>query len=353
MMPLITANLKELKHNADYILNKAKSQGVQVAAVTKVFCAQKELAQALVGMGFPMLADARAQNLKRLVDLAPRLSLRISDPEQAEEVVQNSEVSLQSTREAIKALGLAARKLNKAHKVILMIDLGDLREGIYFTNQEAIRATAHAVIQEEGLTLEGVGTNLTCFGGILPDQKNLGVLLDIARDLRQYFALELPLVSGGNSSSLRLLFEGNLPKGINHLRIGEGLLLGMDTATGQPFPQLSQKVFTLKARLVEVYDKPSKPEGSTGPNAFGETVFFEDKGEMRRGILALGRQDTDPDSLTCLDDRVQILGASSDHLLVDVSSTDYQVGDVLEFTPGYGALLKAYTSDYVSKSIHL
>lgn len=350
-MPEIRADLRELKHNADYILDKAEQYGVQIAAVTKVFCAQSGIADALVDFGFPMLADARIKNLNRLPIALPRLSLRISDPKKAEDVVRNSEVSLQSTKEAVKALGQAARKLNKEHKIILMIDLGDLREGIYYTNTKEIQDTARAVIREEGLVLEGVGANLTCFGGILPDQKNLGILLDIAKDLRQNLCVPLPLVSGGNSSSLHLLFEGRLPKGINHLRVGEGLLLGMDTATGIPFPQLSQAVFTQYAALVEASVKLSKPEGRTGPNAFGETVSFLDHGSMRRGILALGRQDTDPDRLNPRDKRVSIIGASSDHLLVDLKDSPYQVGDNLAFIPGYGALLKAYTSEYVSKSL--
>ncbi len=350
MMPMIQADLRALKHNADYILDAAKKQGVQTAAVTKVFCANRPIVDALLNFGFPMLADARTQNLQRLPAAVPRLSLRISAPDDAENVVASSELSLQSSLPAIKALGAAAHKLNKVHKVILMMDLGDLREGIPYTNTQEIRDAARAVIHEEGLVLEGVGTNLTCFGGILPDERNLGILLDIASDLRQTFSVPLPLVSGGNSSSLHLLFEGRLPKGVNHLRVGEGLLLGMDTATGKPFPQLSQTVFTQYAALVEAFIKPSKPEGSTGPNAFGEMVAFEDFGPMQRGILALGRQDTDPERLTPIDSSVSIIGASSDHLLLDLKDSPYQVGDVLGFTPGYGALLKAYTSEYVAKS---
>ena len=195
-----------------------------------------------------------------------------------------------------------------------------------------------------------MGTNLTCFGGILPDAQNLGVLLEIAADLRRQLGIPLPLVSGGNSSSLHLLLAGKLPSGINHLRLGEGLMLGMDTSDGTPIQQLSQQVFTQFARLVEVYDKPSKPIGKAGPNAFGEEVFFEDLGPMRRGILAIGRQDTDAEGLTPLDARIKVLGASSDHLIVDLNKApDLKVGDVLGFTPGYGALLKAYTSTYIHK----
>ncbi len=348
--PMISAQLGKIKDNAAYILKACEKHGVTLAAVTKVVCAEGPVVQALVEAGVPMLADARALNLARLPGGTPRLSLRLSDPLLAEETVREADYSLQSGMEAILALGQAAKKLQKRHRVILMIDLGDLREGLYHRDMDNILKTAQAVKDEPFLELAGTGTNLTCFGGILPDEHNLGLLLDITMRLREALDLPIPLISGGNSSSLHLLFEGKLPQGINHLRVGEGLLLGMDTAVGKPFPQLHQDAFTLSARLIEVKEKPSKPEGSTGPNAFGEYVTFPDLGPMRRGILAIGRQDTDADGLTPRDERVKIIGASSDHLIVDLTGApDYQVGDLLSFTPDYGALLKAYTSAYVTK----
>ncbi|MDD4080759.1 MAG: alanine/ornithine racemase family PLP-dependent enzyme [Eubacteriales bacterium] len=346
--PCIIANLAKIKENARYILAACEKSGVTLAAVTKVVCAHEPIVEALIEAGVLMLADARAQNLARLPRTLPRLSLRPSDPMMADETIENSEYSLQSEVKTISALGLAARGLEKQHGVILLIDLGDLREGLYHRDREGIMDLARAVSREPWLKMEGVGTNLTCFGGILPDDHNLGALIEIAQTLRRELNLPIPIVSGGNSSSLHLLFEGRLPAGINHLRVGEGLLLGRDTAHGRPFPFLHQDAFTLAASLVEVQDKPSKPEGTSGPNAFGEYVEFPDLGPMRRGILAIGRQDTDAEGLHPKDERVKILGASSDHLIVDLSrAPEYQVGDALAFTPDYGALLKAYTSPYV------
>lgn len=349
-MPMIQANTDIIKQNAKIILDACHRQGVQLAAVTKVFCGEPAIAQALLDAGVDMLADARVQNLEKLPCSKPRLLLRITDPDQAEDVVSFSDYSLQSSPQAIVALGKAARKLKKQHQVILMVDLGDLREGVFYQDEAGILDMASLIVNQEGLILAGIGCNLTCFGGILPDEENMGVLLRWAEEIQARFGIPLPIVSGGNSSSLHLLFDGKLPKGINHLRVGEGLLLGMDTSVGKPFPQLNQGAFTQFARLVEVYKKPSKPVGKTGPNAFGEEVFFEDHGPMVRGILAIGRQDTDQEGLSPLDDRVQVLGGSSDHLLVDLTNApEYKVGDVLAFSPNYGALLKAYTSPYVAK----
>ncbi len=350
-MPLIRADLGELKRNAGVLLNACHVRGVTLAAVTKAVCADPVILSALAGAGVILMADSRVQNLARVPDNIHRMLLRVADPFEAEEVVRCSEYSLQSGTEAIRALGAAARKLKRTHQIVLMIDLGDLREGILYSDEARILETAGEAAREEGLELAGVGTNLTCFGGILPDERNLGLLIGIAEKIRKAFRIPLPIVSGGNSSSLHLLLEGRLPAGVNQLRIGESLLLGTDTSCGEPFPQLSQRVFTVSARLVEVQDKPSRPVGSTGPNAFGEPVSFPDLGPMRRGILAIGRQDTDPQSLFPLDQDIRVLGASSDHLIVDLThAKPYRVGDVLDFTPGYGALLKAYTSPYVRKT---
>lgn len=348
--PAIVADLGKLKQNAQAVLAHCKKYGVSLAAVTKVFCADAPLVAALDACGPDFFADSRLENLERIDTDKPRLLLRIADSGQADAVVRLAQYSLQSEAAAIRALGAAAQAQQKRHQVILMIDLGDLREGLYVEDETAILRAAQAVVDQPWLALAGVGTNLTCFGGIIPDRQNLGRLCAVARQLRQTSGLPVPIVSGGNSSSLSMLFAGALPEGVNNLRIGEGLLLGRDTAIGQPFAFLHQDVFTLRARLVEVQIKPSHPVGQTGPNAFGEEVRFADEGLMRRGILAVGRQDTDAEGLTPRDARIRILGASSDHLLVDLTrANDIGLGDTLSFGVSYGALLRAYTSAYIKR----
>ena len=91
-------------------------------------------------------------------------------------------------------------------------------------------------------------------------------------------------------------------------------------------------------------------QGCGGANAFGEHPTFESQGDQIRGICKIGRQDTVADGLTPRDGDIKIIGASSDHLIVDLThAREYRVGDVLEFTPDYGALLRAYTSAYVAR----
>ena len=350
--PRLIVHVDRFRQNVRTVAGWCRQKGISVAYVTKCTLADPVLCQAAQEEGVALFADSRLLNLARLPEGLPRLMLRIGCPEEADEIVAQANISLQSEVSTIRALGRAARAQGKKHRVVLMIDLGDLREGVYFENSEGILSAAEAVVKESSLELYGVGTNLTCFGGIVPSPQNLGVLVDIADDLRRRFTLPLPFVSGGNSSSLPLLLSGGMPDGVTNLRVGESILLGTDTAHGGPLSGLRQDAFTLEAKLVEVQKKPSRPVGESSLNAFGERVSFEDRGEMVRGICAVGRQDVDIDGLRPLDEGVQILGGSSDHLLVDLSRCPHlQPGDALRFAPSYGALLRLYTSPFV-KTVH-
>ena len=348
--PRITADLTKIKHNIEMLLSLCGENGVSIAAVTKVVCADERIVRVLEDSGVAQLADARTENLARLDTQKPKLLLRAPAPQEAEETVALADISLVSEIETIRALGKAARETGKTHQIILMIDLGDLREGLLFLEREAIYRAADAAKEETGVSLIGVGTNLTCYGAIIPDETNLGELCRIADELRARTGLPIPIVSGGNSSSLGLLKRGMVPEGINHLRLGESIFLGNDTAACRVMNGLYGDAFTLSTRLIEVQRKPSVPIGESGANAFGEHPTFESQGDQIRGICKIGRQDTVADGLTPRESDIKIIGASSDHLIVDLTNAkDYRVGDILDFTPDYGALLRAYTSAYVAR----
>ncbi|MEM3250484.1 MAG: alanine/ornithine racemase family PLP-dependent enzyme, partial [Thermoplasmata archaeon] len=65
-----------------------------------------------------------------------------------------------------------------------------------------------------------------------------------------------------------------------------------------------------------------------------------DRGIRKRAILAIGKQDIEFDHLIPLDKDVQILGGSSDHMVVDVNESEYEVGDIIQFYPFYPSILK-------------
>lgn len=349
MNPKITINLDKLQHNAEQMVKLCETAGVKLSAVTKGFCAKPQAAAAILKGGVTSLADSRIENLRKFQPLtAEKILLRIPMISQAEEVVWFSDISMNSQWVTIQALNEAAKHRGVNHGIILMADLGDLREGVF--SEKAFYELAKKASRLSNVEVKGIGTNLTCFGAIIPDEENLGRLTTMADETANILGKPLEFVSGGNSSSIYLLQEGKLPKGINHLRIGEGILLGTESAYGAKIPNMHYDVFQLVAEVVEVERKPSMPIGTIGKDAFGNIPLFEDKGMRTRAIVAVGKQDFATHNIKPLLKDIEILGASSDHLLLDVteSNREYKVGDEITFSLSYGAMLALNTSHYVS-----
>lgn len=349
--PAIKIDLEKLKHNTGVLVEKCGRLGIDVVPVTKVYCGMPEIARASVAAGAKMLADSRIENIKKLKDIeVPKVLLRIPMLSQVEEVVRYVDISLNSEYEVIKALSEKALELGKVHKIILMIDLGDLREGEW--NETAVEF-AGRIMELKGVRLVGVGTNLTCYGAVIPSPENLGLLVSLAEEIEKKYNIKLEIISGGNSSSIHLIEKNQIPGRVNQLRLGESIVLGTESAYGERIEGTYGDVFTYMAEIIELKEKPSVPTGETGMDAFGEKPVFVDRGIRKRAILASGRQDIKFDGITPRDKGAIVLGASSDHLIIDVSDCvkDYKVGDIMEFDMSYGALLAAFTSEYVAKVI--
>lgn len=348
--PRVEVDLGKIRHNTKAIVDKCNKYGIKVAGVTKVFCADSKIAKALVEGGVEYLADSRVQNLKKLRDISiPKILLRLPMISEVDEVVDYADISLNSELETVKALSKKAIEKNKKHKVILMVDLGDLREG--FFKEEEIYDNVAEILNLKGISLIGIGTNLTCYGGVIPRNENLTRLARIAKNIEERYSIKLEIVSGGNSSSLHLLYEGKIPEGINMLRLGESLVLGRETAFGENIIDTYNDAFKLVVEAIEIKEKPSVPIGEIGMDAFGNKPTFTDRGIRKRMICAIGRQDVDLSNIEPIDKDIIILGGSSDHLLLDVtdSKIEYKVGDKVEFKLSYGSILSTMTSEYVDK----
>ncbi|EOD01389.1 ornithine racemase Orr [Caldisalinibacter kiritimatiensis] len=350
--PKIRISLKKIKYNTKRLVTLSSKYGIKIAGVTKVFCAYPKIAKALVEGGVEYLADSRIENLKKIRDIdVPKMLLRLPMISQAEKVVELSDVSLNSELATIKELSKKALEKGKQHKIILMIDLGDLREGIF--EEEEIFDTVEIIMKLNGVKLIGIGTNLTCYGGVMPSKDNLGRLTNIARKIESKFKTKLDIISGGNSSSIYLMEKGDIPEGINQLRLGESIILGRETAYGENIEDTYSDCFKLIVEIIEIKEKPSVPIGEIGMDAFGNKPTFEDKGIRKRAICAIGKQDVNIDDITADDTNIEILGASSDHLILDItdSTKDYKVGDKVTFNLAYGGILSSMTSEYVHKEI--
>lgn len=349
--PRLEIHLNKIKENAGYINNLLMNKGIETVGVTKGFCAIPEIATALSQGGIRKFGDSRIENLKTLCQSGiegEKILIRLPMVSEAYEVIKWADTSVNSEIETIKVLSEEAEKHNKVHNIILMVDVGDLREGIL--PEEVIKVASEGK-NLQGIRIIGLGTNVGCYGGVLPSKENTKILVDLGRDLEKELDLEKITISGGSTCGIKLVEEDNIPDGINQYRIGEGILVGYDSTGDRPVPGTCSNTMQLIAEVIELKEKDSIPKGEIGMDAFGNKPEFEDKGKRKRAILAIGKQDVDLDNIFPLLKGVEILGGSSDHLILDVTNSKeaIKIGTRIPFSINYGGMLRLMTSPYVKK----
>jgi predicted amino acid racemase len=297
------------------------------------------------------LGDSRIENIEvmRRSDVPARMSL-IRSPmlSQVKRVVTSADVSFNTELEAVRRLSLEARKLDRTHAVVLMVELGDLREGIMPIDlADAVRET----LSLPNIVFKGLGTNLACRSGASPDDTNMGELSRLATLIEATFDISLEIVSGGNSANLEWAFNGAHTGRINNLRLGESILLGRETLHRKVIDGLHTDAITLVAEVIESKVKPTKPWGDLAQTAFGTRPGGTNRGTIQQSILAIGIQDVDPSGLRP-PEGIEILGSSSDHLIVTSNADNVAVGGEMIFQLDYAALLRAMTSPFVTRSLN-
>jgi len=350
--PTVEIDLAAVESNYAAVCRLCAAHGIRVVGVIKGAGGLRPVADAMMRGGCVSLASSRLAQIKKLRGLsgldAPGMSwglLRIPGPGEIDEAVAVADWSLQSDPAALYLLAAAALRAGRRHGVTLMLDLGDLREGWY--DDDSLLAEAIRVERTmPSLYLRGIGTNLGCYGSVLPSSKNLGRLVSVARRIEHAIGRALEVVSGGATSSLTALMNGTMPPGITELRIGEGALCAWDLPHfyGVTIPGISVNAFRLYAEIVELRSKPSYPEGELFIDAFGNKPVYEDRGTKTRVLLAVGKRDIGShEYVVPRDPRVRVVGSSSDHLIceIDGPSDDLAYGSILEFNLSYGGMLFA------------
>ncbi|HPB79729.1 MAG TPA: alanine/ornithine racemase family PLP-dependent enzyme [Sedimentibacter sp.] len=356
--PMLEFNLKKLYNNIKIVTKLCEDNGIKVAGIIKGFGGIAEGAEEMVKGGCYQIGSSRIEQLKALKDRGfdiPLLLVRIPMMCEIEDVVKYSDISLVSEKETLNLLNKEAKAQNKIYGVVLMYDLGDLREGVFY-KEELIRLAEYVEYESDNLYLEGIGSNLSCYGSVAPTTENLSQLAEAATEIEEKLNRKLNIISGGGTTTLPLLVRGGVPKKINHLRIGEGINNTQDLPLywDTNIEGLDPDVFVLKAQIVEINEKPTHPIGQLMVNAFGDLPHYEDRGIRKRAIIALGNQDLgDSSRLVPKDKNMIVLGASSDHTILDIHDcdTEYKLGDIIEFNILYQAMLMTALSDYVHKKI--
>lgn len=345
-----------LRHNYRFLDQIFKDNGIEWAVVTKMLCGNERFLKELLNLGVKEVCDSRLSNLKRIKEINPDVQTVYIKPPPSrsiETVVRYADVSFNSESSTIELLSQEAVRQNKTHKVTIMIELGDLREGIM---GEDLMGFYKKVFELPNIEITAIGSNLNCLHGVMPSRDKLVQLSLYKQLIEATFDKKIPWVTGGTSVVLPLLFNKQLPKAINHFRIGETLFFGNDLFNDQHIEGMKSGVFRLYSEIIEITEKPKVPIGELAENPSGEMfeINEEDYGKTSyRAILDIGLLDISPDYLEPDDEKVEVVNASSDMLVVDLGKNegDYKTGDLISFDLKYMGALGLLNSHYIEKRV--
>lgn len=356
--PRIEVNLAAIEHNSKVLVKRLRPRGISITGVTKATLGSPEVAKAMLRGGIKRLGDSRVENLQALRDAgisAPLTLLRAAPPDWADRVVACANQTLLSDMDVAHSLAAAAGRKGRSHGIVVMVELGDLREGVM---PRDVLEFATAISRTKNLVLMGIGTNLGCASGVIPGVGQMRQLSDLIETVGHRVGVAVPMTSGGNSSNLTWAL-GDSPVGaINDLRIGEAILLGVDPLTHLPIEGLHQDAFTVVASVIESRLKPIEPWGPRSSVAFQRPATHSwgpprgmspASGDVIQTIVALGTQDVDPDGLRP-PRGIRIMRASSDHIVLETPER-FAAGEEIHFGVTYASLTRAMTSPFVAERI--
>ncbi len=346
----------KLKHNYKFLSQVFKKNKIEWGIVTKLLCGNEKILKEIIGLKPKQICDSRLTNLKRIKKIAPKVeTVYIKPPARniIKSLVHYADVSLNTDLQTIKEISKEARKLKKVHKVIIMLELGDLREGIL---GESLEEFYSKVFKLKGVEIIGIGANLNCLYGVMPSEDKLMQLIMYRKILELRFGKKIPFVSGGTSVTIPLLLKGiKSMKGINHFRVGEALFFGLDLFTQKTIKGMYPFTFELEAQVIDVSSKSNIPSGILSLNPSGEKFETKNKKKkkIKRAIVDVGLLDVATNFLIPKNSRCKIIGASSDMLIVDISESrySYQVGSTMSFRLKYMGALSLLNSRYIDKEV--
>jgi ornithine racemase len=355
-MAYIELYTEKLAHNYNFLDKLFVSHGKDWGVVSKLLCGNKEFLRELLKLGVHEIHDSRISNLKAIKSLnADIQTVYIKPPAKRviRSLVNYADVSFNTEFETIKLISEEAKKQDKVHKIIIMIEMGDLREGVM---GDKLMDFYEKIFKLPNIEVIGLGTNLNCLSGVMPSHDKLIQLSLYNQLIEAKFHKKIKWVSGGSSVTIPLLMKKMVPVGNNHFRIGETLFLGNNLITGKPIKGMKQDVFKLFAQIIELHEKPMVPIGEMGTNVAGETVEIDeaDLGKTSyRAILDIGLLDIDIKNITPVDKQIDFVGASSDMIVVDLGNNKkkYKMGDFISFKLNYMGALSIFNSNYIDKKV--
>lgn len=362
-MAQLIISTKKIQNNIKYLSEYFESNNIKWSLVTKVFSGDKEFLKSVltddVIKNIDSIGDSRLTSLKNLKEVNSGMrTIYIKPPAKIyiDEIVKYADVSLNSSFSTIKALNEAAKKINKVHQVIIMIELGELREGV---NRTEIMDFYETVFQLSNIEIIGIGSNLGCMYGVEPTYDKLLQLSLYKELISAKFNKKLRYVSGGTSITLPLIENNSIPKDINHFRVGEAAFFGRSPLDDKPFKELSIDAFDFTANIIELEEKEIVPDGILNSGNVGHSADFSQEdiaGTSTKAILDFGLLDVSQDDIEFIDKDLEYVGITSDMLVIDIGENKtkegkkkYKIGDKIHFKPNYMAVARLLNSKFIDK----
>ncbi|RIJ41765.1 alanine racemase [Pontibacter oryzae] len=346
----------KLLHNYKHLDQVFQEHGIDWGIVTKLLCGHELFLKEVLALGVKEIHDSRVSNLKTIKKMAPEVQtvyIKPAPKQSIPDIIKYADVSFQTELEIIRLLSEEAVNQGRLHKIIIMIEMGDLREGVM---GEELVDFYEKVFKLPSISVIGLGANFNCLHGVMPTQDKLIQLSLYKQIIETKFNRNIPWVSGGTSVTIPLLFNHQLPAGINHFRIGEALFFGLNLFTNETFEGMHDDVFELFTEIIELTEKPMIPSGILADNPSGESFEIDESlygKTSHRAILDVGLLDINPKFLIPKDAGISVIGASSDMLIVELGDNEqnFKVGDVLRFNLRYMGALSILNSRYITKEV--
>ncbi len=196
-MAFITISSSKLKENFEYLSKLFEENKIQWGVVSKVLCGNRLYLEQLLKLKPPQVMDSRVSNLKMVKTLDPEVeTVYIKPPPKRsiKSIVRYADISLNTEFATIRLLSKEAENQNKVHKIIIMLELGELREGVM---RDDFVDFFEKVFKLPNIEVVGIGTNLTCLYGVLPNSDKLIQLSLYNQLVESKFERTIPYVSGG------------------------------------------------------------------------------------------------------------------------------------------------------------
>lgn len=339
-MDNIVSNFIKIKE----ICDKLK---IELVTVTKVCLSNKRIVDILMEKGANFVADSYVENLcglptglKKMLFTPPLSAIKLEK--------DCCDLFYLSDLEAIEAIG-ENRHISKKN-ILLPLELGDMREGLL---EEELIPFLRKALKIKGVNIAGIGANLGCLIGKLPDQKVMEKLERLIADVKRELGFEFETVSMGGTLLFDMMVNSELYSGINQLRIGEAIFFGHNMSYNKDIPNLSQDTFIFSGEILEINEKNTDHVDNSGYNALGLKTPVVARGMRRLAVLDFGKLAAPLYGLTPLDSNITPFGCSHNHTVIDITEAkgSYKSGDYVDFRANYNSAAYAMIAPFVKKHL--